>query len=53
VIALRPDIRVLYSSGYPADAIGDDGVLADGINFLAKPYLPSRLAAAVRDALDG
>jgi PAS domain S-box-containing protein len=53
VIALRPDIRVLYSSGYPADAIGDDGVHADGINFLAKPYLPSRLAAAVRDALDG
>jgi two-component system cell cycle sensor histidine kinase/response regulator CckA len=53
VTALRPDIRVLYSSGYAADAIGEDGVLADGINFLAKPYLPSRLADAVRGALDG
>jgi len=50
--ALRPDIRVLYSSGYAADAIGDDGVLADGINFLAKPYVPSRLADAVRAVLD-
>ena len=52
VTALRPDIRVLYSSGYAADAIGEDGVLGDGINFLAKPYLPSRLADAVREVLD-
>jgi len=52
VTALRPDIRVLYSSGYPADAIGDDGVLGDDINFLAKPYLPSKLADAVRELLD-
>jgi PAS domain S-box-containing protein len=53
VSALRPDIRVLYSSGYPADEIGEDGVLGDGINFLAKPYVPSKLADAVRDVLDG
>jgi len=52
VIALRPDIRVLYSSGYTADAIGEDGVLGEGINFLAKPYLPSTLADAVREVLD-
>ena len=52
VTALRPDMRVLYSSGYAADAIGEDGVLGDGINFLAKPYVPSRLADAVRDVLD-
>ena len=52
VTALRPDIRVLYSSGYAADAIGEDGVLGEGINFLAKPYVPSRLAEVVRDVLD-
>jgi len=52
VTALRPDIRVLYSSGYTADAMGEDGVLGEGINFLAKPYAPSRLADAVRDVLD-
>ena len=52
VTALRPDIRVLYSSGYAADEIGEDGVLGEGINFLAKPYVPSRLADAVREVLD-
>ena len=52
VTALRPDIRVLYCSGYATDTIGEDGVLGDGINFLAKPYEPSRLADAVRDVLD-
>ncbi len=52
VTALRPDIRVLYSSGYAADAMGEDGVIGDGINFLAKPYEPSRLADAVREVLD-
>jgi two-component system, cell cycle sensor histidine kinase and response regulator CckA len=52
VTALRPDIRVLYSSGYAADEIGEDGILSDGINFLPKPYVPSKLADAVRDVLD-
>jgi len=52
VTALRPDIRVLYSSGYAADTIGEDGVLGDGVNFLEKPYVPSRLADAVREVLD-
>jgi CheY-like chemotaxis protein len=52
VTALRPEIRVLYSSGYAADEMGEDGVMSDGINFLAKPYVPSRLADAVRDVLD-
>jgi two-component system cell cycle sensor histidine kinase/response regulator CckA len=52
VTSLRPDIKVLYSSGYAADEIGEDGVLGDGINFLAKPYVPSALADAVRDVLD-
>jgi PAS domain S-box-containing protein len=52
VMSLRPEIKVLYSSGYAADEIGEDGVLQDGIDFLAKPYVPSRLADAVRDVLD-
>jgi CheY-like chemotaxis protein len=52
VTALRPDMKVLYSSGYAADEIGEDGVLGEGINFLAKPYVPSKLADAVREVLD-
>jgi CheY-like chemotaxis protein len=52
ITALRPDMRVLFTSGYAADEIGEDGVLGDGINFLAKPYVPSKLADAVREILD-
>jgi FixJ family two-component response regulator len=50
--ALRPAVRVLYTSGYPADAIGQDGVLARDIDFLQKPYTPAGLGASVRAALD-
>ena len=50
--ALQPGIRVLFSSGYSENAIGDDGVLDDGINFLQKPYTPTTLARRVREVLD-
>ena len=48
---LQPDLRVLYSSGYTESAIVEQGVLAEGINFLQKPYSPSTLARRVREAL--
>ena len=48
----RPELRVLFSSGYSADIIGKDFVLADGVNFLQKPYSPQTLAETVRDCLD-
>jgi PAS domain S-box-containing protein len=50
--ALRPGVRVLYSSGYTPDAIVDHGVLEEGIDFLQKPYTPTTLAARVREVLD-
>jgi len=53
VTALRPGIRVLYISGYPADFISDRAVLEDGVNFLQKPFSLRSLALKVRDALDG
>jgi PAS domain S-box-containing protein len=52
VTALRPGIRVLFSSGYTADSIAEGGVLGEGINFLPKPYSASMLATAIRDVLD-
>jgi CheY-like chemotaxis protein len=48
----RPGLRVLYSSGYPSDAVGEHGILADGIDFLQKPYRPAALAGRVREILD-
>ena len=48
----KPDLRVLFSSGYSSDIIGKDFVLADGVNFLQKPYNPQTLGETVRDCLD-
>ncbi|MCB9120697.1 MAG: PAS domain-containing protein [Caldilineaceae bacterium] len=53
VIALRPEIKVLYISGYPADFISDRAVLEDGVNFLQKPFSLRSLALKVHEALNG
>jgi FixJ family two-component response regulator len=49
---LRPDVAVLFTSGYTRDAITRDGVLEKGVNFLQKPYTLSKLGETVRRALD-
>jgi two-component system, cell cycle sensor histidine kinase and response regulator CckA len=51
-LALRPDLRVLFVSGYTDDVIVHHGVQA-GTHFLQKPLTPRVLARKVRDILDG
>ena len=48
----RPDLRILYMSGYTDDAILRDGVLGDGAPFLQKPFTSEVLARKVREVLD-
>ena len=52
VRALRPDARILFSSGYAENAIAHHGVLAEGVQFIAKPYSLQALTAKVRETLD-
>ncbi|MCC6750367.1 MAG: PAS domain S-box protein [Deltaproteobacteria bacterium] len=48
----RPDLRVLYMSGYTEDTIVHRGVLNGGAPFLEKPFLSDTLARRVRQVLD-
>ncbi|MHB8940358.1 MAG: hybrid sensor histidine kinase/response regulator [Desulfobacteria bacterium] len=48
----RPDLRILYMSGYTDDVILRQGVIEDGIPFLQKPFTPEALARKVREVLD-
>ncbi|GEM_PF-2960420 len=49
--AIRPGLRLLYMSGYTADAILHRGIIDPGIHFLQKPFPIDVLARAVRAAL--
>ena len=50
--AERPDLKVLYMSGYTDNAIAKHGILEEGIQLLQKPFSMSQLAQHVRQVLD-
>jgi CheY-like chemotaxis protein len=49
---LRPDLRVLFTSGYSENAISHQGKLQPGLQLLGKPYSRQELAAKLRQVLD-
>jgi CheY-like chemotaxis protein len=52
LLADEPDLPVIYTSGYAAEAVGGDFKFNEGQNFLQKPYPPTRLADLIRKTLD-
>ncbi len=48
----KAGLKVIYTTGYSQDAIGQDLKLEEGLNFIAKPYHPNSLLQIVRRSLD-
>ncbi|MFA4973017.1 MAG: PAS domain S-box protein [bacterium] len=49
---LRPELKVIYVSGYTDDAIAHHGVLEPGTHLVAKPFTAVALTQKVREVLD-
>jgi len=47
-----PDLKILFTSGYPDDSMFRQGILEPGVAFLPKPYTPAVLSLRVREMLD-
>jgi CheY-like chemotaxis protein len=49
---VRPEMKVLFMSGYTEDAIVHHGVLEPGLEYIQKPFSPDALVRLVRGLLD-
>ena len=49
---IHPETKVLYMSGYTADAVVRHGVLNAGLAFLQKPFTANAFLCKVREVLD-
>ena len=52
-LKLRPELKVLYTTGYTRNAVVHNGVVDKGVELIGKPFTVDELAARVRDVLDG
>ncbi len=49
----RPDLKVLYTTGYTKNAVVHNGTLDAGVAFLPKPFTVAQLALKIRETIDG
>jgi signal transduction histidine kinase/CheY-like chemotaxis protein len=52
-LAMRPDLKVIYMTGYTRNAIVHNGTLDAGTRLLTKPFTLEQLDRELRDALSG
>lgn len=48
----RPEIKVLFMSGYTSDLVAQRGVIEEGTHFIQKPFDMNSLAEKIREALE-
>ncbi len=53
ILAYQPNCKVLFISGFNPEVLGEQDVLAEEMNFLAKPFSEAGLNRAVRQAMNG
>lgn len=51
IMVSRPNIRVLYMSGYTENVVTSGGLLEEGLAFLQKPFSPATLVQRIREVL--
>ncbi|HKV42618.1 MAG TPA: PAS domain S-box protein [Blastocatellia bacterium] len=52
LVRVRPDLKVVYMSGYTENAIVRGGILDAQIAFVQKPFIPTDLLRKIREVLD-
>ena len=52
LLSRRPELKVIYTSGYSSELFGTSLPLDEGRNYLPKPYLSAQLTDLVRSALE-
>jgi two-component system, cell cycle sensor histidine kinase and response regulator CckA len=52
ILSNNASMKVIYTSGYPMDVLGQEFFQQEGVTFLQKPYHPQTLARLVRQCLD-
>jgi two-component system cell cycle sensor histidine kinase/response regulator CckA len=52
ILQEKPTLKIIYMSGYSAEAVSKDFPLKEGVNFLAKPFRSAKLAQTIRERLD-
>ncbi len=49
---IKPDVKVLFISGYSADILTQKGIIGESVNFISKPLRPAALSRKLREVLD-